>query len=70
MFIPVPVFWALFDQQSTRWTFQADKMSGRITDSVSIHPDQLQLVNSVLILLFVPMFEFAIYPFVCFRYVG
>ncbi len=23
LFIPMPVFWALFDQQGSRWTFQA-----------------------------------------------
>jgi dipeptide/tripeptide permease len=30
MFLPLPVFWALFDQQSSRWTLQATKMNGNI----------------------------------------
>ncbi len=25
MYIPIPVFWALFDQQGSRWTFQATR---------------------------------------------
>ncbi len=26
LFIPMPVFWALFDQQGSRWTFQAARL--------------------------------------------
>ena len=26
MFIPAPLFWALFDQQASRWTMQAEEM--------------------------------------------
>ena len=30
MFLPIPIFWALFDQQSSRWVFQAERMNGKI----------------------------------------
>lgn len=28
MFIPAPLFWALSDQQGSRWTLQAEKLNG------------------------------------------
>lgn len=62
--IPVPVFWALFEQKGSRWTFQASRMNGAIGESsFSIRADQMQIVNPVLILLLVPFFESVVYPF-------
>ena len=28
MFLPLPVFWTLFDQQGSRWVLQAQQMDG------------------------------------------
>lgn len=28
MFLPLPVFWTLFDQQGSRWVLQAGQMDG------------------------------------------
>ncbi|CAG7726125.1 unnamed protein product, partial [Allacma fusca] len=28
LFIPVPLYWSLYDQQGSRWTFQASRMDG------------------------------------------
>ncbi|XP_014488865.1 PREDICTED: peptide transporter family 1-like isoform X2 [Dinoponera quadriceps] len=61
LFIPLPVFWALYDQQGSRWTFQATRMDGQI-GSFLMEPDQMQVVNPLLILAFVPLFEICIYP--------
>jgi solute carrier family 15 oligopeptide transporter 1 len=62
MLIPVPLFWTLFDQMSTTWTFQAAEMSGYVTSSQTIKPDQMNLLNSVLILILLPIFNYVIYP--------
>ncbi|XP_075990601.1 peptide transporter family 1-like isoform X2 [Anticarsia gemmatalis] len=62
LFIPLPVFWALFDQQGSRWTFQADRMEQDI-GSWTLKADQMQVLNPLLILIFIPLFEVAIYPF-------
>ncbi|OWA50573.1 Solute carrier family 15 member 2 [Hypsibius exemplaris] len=62
MFLPIPMFWALFDQQGSRWTLQANKMDGRLTDSYYWQPDQVQIFNPVLILIFIPFFEWIFYP--------
>lgn len=61
LYLPLPFFWALFDQQSSRWTFQATRMDGRI-GGVTIKPDQMQVINPLLILAFIPLFEAAVYP--------
>jgi dipeptide/tripeptide permease len=61
MFLPIPIFWALFDQQSSRWVFQAERMDGRV-GSFEIKADQMQIFNSVFILILLPVFEKWIYP--------
>ncbi|KAL1457746.1 hypothetical protein WDU94_007940 [Cyamophila willieti] len=64
MVVAVFVFMALFDQQGSRWTFQANRMSGLIYGDFSIHPDQIQLINPLLILIFIPLFQYGVYPII------
>ncbi|XP_070143879.1 peptide transporter family 1 isoform X3 [Drosophila kikkawai] len=61
LYLPLPVFWALFDQQGSRWTFQATRMDGDM-GAWDIKPDQLQVLNPLLILLFIPLYDVAFYP--------
>jgi solute carrier family 15 (oligopeptide transporter), member 1 len=61
LFVPLPLFWALFDQQGSRWTFQATRMDGNI-GFTQIKPDQMQVINPLLILVFIPIFDCAVYP--------
>ncbi|XP_076304131.1 solute carrier family 15 member 1-like isoform X2 [Tachypleus tridentatus] len=61
LYIPLPVFWALFDQQGSRWTLQATRMNGTL-GNYSIKPDQMQVINPLLIVVFIPLFEYIIYP--------
>lgn len=61
LYIPLPVFWSLFDQQGSRWTFQATRMMGFI-GSYEIKPDQMQVVNPLLILVFIPLYDVLFYP--------
>ncbi|XP_055389660.1 peptide transporter family 1-like [Condylostylus longicornis] len=62
LYLPLPVFWALFDQQGSRWTFQATRMIGDIAGGFVLKPDQMQVVNPLLILLFIPLFDCILYP--------
>ncbi|CAD6184989.1 unnamed protein product [Caenorhabditis auriculariae] len=62
MFLPVPMFWALYDQQGSVWLLQGIQMDCRLTDSLLILPDQMQTLNAVLILVFIPLFQVIIYP--------
>jgi solute carrier family 15 oligopeptide transporter 1 len=61
LYLPLPMFWALFDQQGSRWTFQATRMNGDI-GFMTIEPDQIQVLNPLLILVFIPLYEVAFYP--------
>ena len=62
MFLPLPIFWALFDQQGSRWTLQALRMDGQISGSIVIQPDQIQALNPIFIILLIPFFESIVYP--------
>ncbi|CAG9821728.1 unnamed protein product [Phaedon cochleariae] len=61
LYLPLPIFWALYDQQGSGWTFQAVRMNGDI-GFYTILPDQVQVVNPLLILAFIPLFTYSIYP--------
>uniref|UniRef100_A0A3Q3IET1 Solute carrier family 15 member 2 n=1 Tax=Monopterus albus TaxID=43700 RepID=A0A3Q3IET1_MONAL len=52
LYIPLPMFWALFDQQGSRWTLQATRMNLAF------------MLNPLLILVFVPIFDFIVYPLI------
>ncbi|XP_042891417.1 solute carrier family 15 member 2-like isoform X2 [Penaeus japonicus] len=61
LYIPLPFFWALFDQQGSRWTFQATRMSGDV-GGWTIKPDQMQVINPFFILMLIPIFDSFVYP--------
>lgn len=61
LYVPFPIFWALADQQGSRWTFQATHMDGSV-GNFSIKPDQMQVINPLLILIFIPLFDYIVYP--------
>jgi len=61
LYIPLPIFWALYDQTGSRWTFQATRMNG-MTFLGKIKPDQMQVVNPLLILFFLPLMDRLVYP--------
>ncbi|XP_037656020.1 solute carrier family 15 member 1 [Choloepus didactylus] len=63
LYIPLPMFWALFDQQGSRWTLQATTMSGKI-GTIEIQPDQMQTVNAILIVIMVPIVDAVVYPLI------
>lgn len=53
----LPLFWTLFDQQGSAWTLQADSMYLH-----GIQPDQLGVLNPILVLCLIPIFEKFLYP--------
>uniref|UniRef100_A0A3P9IGH4 Solute carrier family 15 member 1 n=1 Tax=Oryzias latipes TaxID=8090 RepID=A0A3P9IGH4_ORYLA len=62
LYIPLPMFWALFDQQGSRWTLQATTMDGDFVQNpfFCLH----QTVNPILILILVPIMDSLIYPLI------
>ncbi|CAB3376601.1 Hypothetical predicted protein [Cloeon dipterum] len=61
MFLTVPIFWALFDQKFSRWTFQATRMQCDF-GSWRVQPEQMQIMSPLLIMTMTPLFEVAIFP--------
>ncbi|CAM4893684.1 unnamed protein product [Rotaria socialis] len=59
---PIPIFFALYDQSGSRWTYQASLMDGNLGPLGTIEPDQMQALNSILVLILIPLFEEVIYP--------
>jgi len=52
-----PAFWMLYDQLGSVWTLQANNMNLH-----GIQPEQLGVLNPLLILVFIPLFDQHIYP--------
>jgi POT family proton-dependent oligopeptide transporter len=57
----IPVFWALYDQNSSEWVLQATHMNLHFA-GVDWLPQQIQSVNPILILAFIPLFSLYLYP--------
>ena len=53
-------FYLSFFHQGSRWTLQATRMNGRI-GKFDIQPDQVQALNPILILVFIPIFDSIVY---------
>jgi proton-dependent oligopeptide transporter, POT family len=63
IFAFMAVFWALWDQCGSTWTLQAEKMD-RTVFGVTIMSSQVQAINGPLILAFVPLCHYVIYPLI------
>lgn len=63
LYLPLPLFWALFDQQGSRWTFQATKMDGDF-GIYTFKPDQMHVLNPLLVLAIVPLMNKVVYPII------
>ncbi|OXA37972.1 hypothetical protein Fcan01_27261 [Folsomia candida] len=61
LFIPVIIFWAVYEQQFSTWAFQAERMNG-VIGSYEVPPDQVATLNFILTFLFLPVFEQLIFP--------
>ncbi|XP_015114798.1 peptide transporter family 1 [Diachasma alloeum] len=61
IFIPVPLFFALVDQQGSRWTFQATRMDGEIGNYL-VKADQMQVIPALLVIILIPLVDRCVYP--------
>lgn len=61
IYLFVAMFWALFDQTMTSWVLQAEDMDRRWM-GVEWLPAQVQLINPLFILTFIPLFTYVVYP--------
>jgi len=61
VFITVAAFWALFDQQGSTWTIQAQKMNLNFL-GIQLDAAQIQALNPILVMLVIPLFSKWLYP--------
>ncbi len=61
LYLFVAMFWALFDQTSSTWIFQSQDMDRRFLGFEWL-PSQIQSLNSVFVLIFIPLFAYIVYP--------
>jgi POT family proton-dependent oligopeptide transporter len=61
LYLLVAVFWSLFDQSGGAWVQQAARMDRRLF-GIEWLESQIQAVNPLLVLLFIPLFGLVIYP--------
>lgn len=63
LFVFIAVFWSLYDQTGSSWVLQAQQMNLKFL-GVTWLESQIQAVNPILILIFIPLFTFIIYPWI------
>ncbi len=66
VFAFAPIFWAMWDQNLSEWVLQAEKLDRHISlgfIDFTVLAGQVQTVNPVFLLLFIPIFTYFIYPF-------
>jgi POT family proton-dependent oligopeptide transporter len=63
VFAFIPIFWALYDQNGSEWVQQAKYMNRNFM-GILWQPEQIQAINPVLIMVFIPIFLFGLFPLV------
>lgn len=61
LYLFVAMFWALFDQTGSTWIFQSQDMDRNFLGFEWL-PSQIQSLNSVFVLTFIPIFAYLVYP--------
>lgn len=63
IFVFIAIFWSLWDQSGGEWVLQAEKMNLRFM-GINWLASQIQAVNAIMVLAFIPLFQYVIYPLV------
>ena len=61
LYIPLPIYWAVYMQQGSRWIFQATRMNGDL-GFYTIQPDQMIALNPIFAIITLPVCDYVIYP--------
>ena len=63
IYVFVAMFWSLFDQTGSTWVFQAKSMNRNFL-GIEWLPSQVQAMNPILVMLFIPIFNYVLYPLI------
>ncbi len=61
LFVFIAVFWSLYDQTGSSWVLQAKQLDLKFL-GITWLESQIQAVNPILILVYIPLFTFVIFP--------
>ena len=61
IYLFVAVFWSLYDQTASAWVLQAEHMDLNLF-GIEWLPSQIQAINPILILTYIPLFSYVVYP--------
>lgn len=61
LYLPLPIYWAVYQLQGSRWTFQATLMNGDV-GFYNIKPDQMIALSSIFGMIVIWLNDFLIYP--------
>ncbi len=67
MYIFIAIFWSLFDQTGSSWVLQSEKMDRMVNlgfVKFELLASQIQAINPLLIMVFIPLFTYAVYPLI------
>lgn len=69
VYLFISIFWSLWEQTASSWILQADspfmdKMVGFGIYRFELLPEQLYSLNSILVIVYVPLFTFGLYPLI------
>lgn len=65
IFVFIAIFWSLWDQSGGEWVLQAEKMERNVNLfgwQFELLSSQIQAVNAIMVLAFIPVFQYGIYP--------
>lgn len=63
----VAIFWSLYDQTGSSWVLQAQHLDRNLNlgfTTLEVLPSQVQAVNPIFVMMFIPIFSYIIYPFI------
>ena len=63
VYLFIAVFWSLYDQTGSAWVLQTTKMDRSIF-GLEVLPSQIQAINPLLILIFIPLSTYIAYPLI------
>lgn len=67
MYLFISIFWSLFDQTGSSWVLQSEKMDRMVNlgfVKFELLASQIQAINPLLIMFFIPFFTYFLYPFI------
>jgi proton-dependent oligopeptide transporter, POT family len=64
IFLPIPIFWALFNQVNTTWVIQGKSLTPFFLGGFKVDAERIQSAGALLVLIWVPILTLGVYPFV------